>query len=58
MTDKDEGWPPKCPECGSSKVDYEQQSEYTGGGYADYWYECKCKNCGYIWRTDEKSSYS
>ena len=58
MFDNEEEWPPRCPECGSSKVDYERQSEYTGGGYADYWYECICQECGYSWRTDEKTSYS
>jgi len=30
--ENDDIWPPKCPECGSPKVNYERQSEYTGGG--------------------------
>lgn len=37
--ENDDIWPPKCPECGNTKIDYERQSKYTGGGYADYWDE-------------------
>ena len=50
-------WPVTCPNCGGKKVTYQKESEYTGGGYADYWYEFECKKCGHIWRSEKKSSY-
>ena len=53
---EDEEWPPKCPSCGSKKVNSESQSEYTGGGYADYWYGLECRKCGNIWRSKKESS--
>ena len=55
--ENDDIWTPKCPECGSPKVDCERQSEYTGGGYADYWDEFQCRKCEFTWRSDKKSSY-
>jgi len=39
MTDNINEWPPKCPSYGNNQIKEEKQSEYTGGGYADYWYE-------------------
>ncbi len=54
----EEEWPTKCPSCGYKKFTRESQSEYTGGGYADYWDEFECKKCGNVWRSDEKTSYS
>lgn len=48
MTGIGEDWPSKCPNCGSNEIIEEKQSEYTGGGYADYWYEFQCQKCTYI----------
>ena len=53
-----EEFPPKCPNCRSKKVTYESVSEYTGGGYADYWYEFECQKCGNVWRSEKKYDYS
>ncbi len=55
--DNNEDWPTKCPRCGGKKLKDEKQSEYTGGGYADYWYELQCKACNFIWRLEKKTSY-
>jgi transposase len=46
-------YPPPCPRCGSEKIDIHRESEYTGGGYADYWDEFECLTCGYIWQSDK-----
>ena len=53
----DDEYPKKCPECGSKKFIREQQGEYTGGGFSDYWVEFECEKCGNIWRSDKKSGY-
>ena len=58
MPDEVGEWPTKCPSCGSKEFTHESQSEYTGGGYADYWDEFECRKCGKIWRSEEKTSYS
>ncbi|MHA2104163.1 MAG: hypothetical protein ACW981_12110 [Candidatus Hodarchaeales archaeon] len=50
-------YPPICPKCNNSKILIEKQSEYTGGGYADYWEEYSCEKCGHDWRSDEKTDY-
>ncbi|MFW9908160.1 MAG: hypothetical protein ACFFEF_06260 [Candidatus Thorarchaeota archaeon] len=50
-------YPPRCPKCGSSSVERESISEYTGGGYADRWDEFVCNDCRYEWRSEEKTSY-
>lgn len=57
MTTNNNEWPLKYPKCGSLEIDYEKQSEYTGGGYADYWDEFQCRKCDHYWRSDKKSSY-
>ena len=49
--------PPTCPRCGSRAVEVDQQSEYTGGGYSDYWYEYYCNNCEFEWRSEVRSDY-
>ncbi|MBN2441969.1 MAG: hypothetical protein JXJ04_11500 [Spirochaetales bacterium] len=57
MSDE-ENYPPICPKCGKEEVEINHESEYTGGGYADYWDEFECMACGYIWRSDKESGYS
>lgn len=47
ITNNDE-WPLKCPNCGNLKIDYERQSEYTGGVYTDYRDEFQCRKCEHI----------
>jgi predicted RNA-binding Zn-ribbon protein involved in translation (DUF1610 family) len=47
-----------CLKCNSKIITNEHMTEYTGGGYADYWYEYECQNCGNIWRSEVKSDYS
>ena len=49
--------PLHCASCGSDAVTEERQGEYTGGGYADYWYEYECGKCGNVWRSEVKSGY-
>lgn len=46
-----------CPNCGSKDVILEKKQEYTGGGYADYWDEYECQNCGEIWRGEEHTDH-
>jgi len=46
-----------CPSCRSEDITYEVRSEYTGGGYADNWYVFECKQCGNIWRSQEKTAF-
>ncbi|MHA2501771.1 MAG: hypothetical protein ACXAE3_02690 [Candidatus Kariarchaeaceae archaeon] len=48
----------KCPKCETLDIEDEIQSEYTGGGYRDVWYEYECLNCGNIWRGEVKSDYA
>lgn len=48
----------RCPRCNSTDITFEHQTEYTGGGYADYWYEYECRKCGNIWRSEKEYGYS
>ncbi len=53
-----EEYPPKCPKCGSRKVEIETKREDTGGGFADSWDEFYCQDCEYEWRSDTSSGYA
>lgn len=47
----------KCPKCGHTEVECESKTEYTGGGYAEYWDEFFCKQCNHEWRSEKRSDY-
>ncbi len=47
----------RCPKCGSQNVSYDQEQEYTGGGYGDVWYNYYCEHCGHEWRSETESDY-
>ena len=49
-------WPIQCPKCKSKNIHNENKSEYTGGGYSDYWTEFWCEDCGYEWRGADQDS--
>ena len=51
--DDDQPYPPPCPQCKSENIEIHRESEYTGGGYADYWDEYECLDCGNIRRSDK-----
>ncbi|MHA1734570.1 MAG: hypothetical protein ACTSU5_21750 [Promethearchaeota archaeon] len=55
----DDGWL-TCPECGEQVhfAEGEQQREYTGGGYTDYWYEFDYEKCGTAFRSEARTFLS
>lgn len=48
---------PECPKCKLTDIIREKQSEYTGGGYADYWEEFFCESCEFEWRSNIRTNY-
>jgi hypothetical protein len=53
----EENWPSECPHCKGKKITGESKSEYTGGGYADYWTEYFCEECEYLWKSTKSTNY-
>ncbi len=46
-----------CKKCKSKEINSRDMKEYTGGGFADYWIEQKCKKCGYLWESSKETKY-
>lgn len=47
----------KCPKCHSTQIEKQKEFEYTGGGYANYWYEYMCKECKHEWRSEKRTTF-